>query len=139
MWRRLRPWLEVALAQLAILGLSLPFGAAIGGLFSLLVVALGLTPPDPKGFGLAAMVALVGLPLGVLVAFVGAWGLAWSLWFRSRMSFGRFLAAWTVSLVAILALWLGWGILSGYLAANDARRSTRTASVAVLGCSHTPW
>ncbi|HFA60214.1 MAG TPA: hypothetical protein ENJ83_05945 [Rhodospirillales bacterium] len=113
MWRRLRPWLEVLLAQLAILALSWPLGFALAALLALLMVFSGLVPLGPEGFGILGALILTMAPAMVLV-FLLLWVLAWRLRFRQRMTLGRFLLAWGLSLLLVPLFWALWSILDGY-------------------------
>ncbi len=113
MWERLRPWLEVLLAQLAILLLTWPLGFSLASLASLLILLSGIVAPGREGFGAAALLMLA-VPVALLLVFALLWFLAWRFWFRLRMPRGRFLLAWSLSLFLLSLLWAGWAISAGY-------------------------
>ncbi len=113
MGKRLRPWLEVLLAQLAILLLTWPLGFAFASLASLALLLAGIGAPGREGFGAAALLMLA-VPVALLLVFALLWFLAWRFWFRSRMPRGRFLLAWSLSLLLLVLLWAGWAIAVGY-------------------------
>ncbi len=113
MWRRLRPWLEVLLAQLAILALTWPLGFALAALMAMLMVFSGLVPLGPEGFGILGALILTMAP-AMLLVFLLLWVLAWRFRFRQRMAPGRFLLAWGLSLFLVPLFWALWSILDGY-------------------------
>ncbi len=114
MWERLRPWLEVFLAQLVILVLTRLLGSALAALVSLSLLFAGFLAPDEEGFGAAALLVLT-MPVAFLTVFALLWLLAWRFWFRPRMSPGRFFLAWILSFFLLSILWAGWAIAVGYL------------------------
>lgn len=102
-WRRIAPWIEVALGQVLILALTFPVGARLAGTITYILLLLGTIPHDPKGFGVAAVLILIAFPLGLLLAYAAGWLLLWWLWFRRRLPLRRFLLAWALSLPLLLA------------------------------------
>ena len=114
MWKRLLPWLEVLLAQLAILLLTRPLGLSLASLASLLILLSGIVVPGREGFGVAA-VLMLAVPVAFLLVFFLLWVLAWRFWFRLRMPRRRFLLAWSLSLLLLSLLGAGWAIAVGYL------------------------
>ncbi len=113
MGRRLRFWIELLLAQLAIFAASWPLGLLLATLASLLLVVSGTVPPDPKGFGVAAVLA-VATPVAVLLVFALLWFLVWRSRFRGRLPPGRFLLAWGLSLLLVPLAWAVWAIAVDY-------------------------
>ncbi len=98
-----RRWLEVLLAQAAILVIT-PVLAILAGAVGAVLLAL-LGPSDATGSGLGPAAGFVfGWLVGLPVAFLTLWGLAWALWFRHRLAPRPFLLAWTATLLLLAVL-----------------------------------
>ncbi len=113
MWERLRPWLEVLIVQVAIYLVIVPLGLQLASLATMLLVFSGLVQPGPEGFGVLGALMLVAAP-AMIIVFALLWFLAWRFWFRQRMSPGRFLLAWAVSLFVVPLVSAVWSILASY-------------------------